>query len=135
MTNALRATIADLATTFAIAVTRAIRGASLDDILAMTGAEAPARPGPARPRGPAASARPKKTMGGRLARRSTEDIEKVLELVVALLKSTKNGLRSEQIQKHLGVQKEELPRVLKEGLTTRALKSKGQKRATTYLAA
>jgi hypothetical protein len=134
MTNTLRTTIADLATTFAIAVTRAIRGASLDDILAMTGAEAPARPGPGRPRGPAA-ARPKKTKGARLARRSPEDIEKALELVVALLKSTKNGLRSEQIQKHLGVQKEELPRVLKEGLATKALKSKGQKRSTTYIAA
>ena len=41
-------------------------------------------------------------------------------------------MRSEQIQKHLGVRKEELPRVLKQGLTSKALKSKGQKRSTVY---
>ena len=72
---------------------------------------------------------------GRLARRSSEEIEKALELVVALVKSTKGGLRSEQIRAHLGMQKEELPRVLKEGLSTRQLKSKGQKRSTVYSAA
>jgi hypothetical protein len=140
MTNALRTTIADLAATFATAVTAAIRGASLDDILTLSGAEAPARRGPGRPRGaataPAKPAAPTKAnKGGRIARRSPEDVEQTLELVVALLKSTKDGLRSEQIQKHLGVRKEALPRVLKQGLTTRALKSKGQKRSTVYTAA
>jgi hypothetical protein len=42
MTNALRTAIADLATTFATAVTAAVRGASLDDILALADAEAQA---------------------------------------------------------------------------------------------
>lgn len=138
MTNALRTAIADLATTFAIAVTTAIRGASLDDILTLTDAQAPAtraagRPGRATKRAKAvAPSRP--TRSGGVVRRSREDIEQTLELVVALLRSTKGGLRSEQIQKHLGVRKEALPRVLKEGLTTKALRSKGEKRSTVYAA-
>ena len=57
-----------------------------------------------------------------------------LEAVVAVLKSTKDGLRSEQIRDHVGVRKEELPRVLKQGLSTKALRSKGQKRCTVYTA-
>ena len=51
MTNSLRSAIDALASTFAAAVTAAIRGGSLDDILALSGAEAPAsvRRGPGRP--------------------------------------------------------------------------------------
>jgi hypothetical protein len=56
--------------------------------------------------------------------------------VVTALKATRGkGLRSEQIQKALGVDKRELPRVLKTGLTKKVLRSKGQKRATQYFAA
>jgi len=163
MTNALRTAISDLAATFAAAVTAAIRGGSLDDVLALTAGDAPARRSPspappprpaanrtrapAKPAAPAAAPAPatpapaskaspasKKAKPGPIARRSPADIERVLELVVALLKSTKDGLRSEQIRVHLGVRKEELPRVLKQGLTSRALKSKGQKRSTVYTA-
>jgi len=166
MTNALRTAIADLAATFAAAVTAAIRGGNLEDILALTDSTAaavpPRAPAPARPavRRPRVAAKPvakaaaptatpaapapapskkasspaKKAKPGPIARRSPEDIERVLELLVALLKSTKDGLRSEQIREHLGVRKEELPRVLKQGLSSRALKSKGQKRSTIYTA-
>jgi len=35
----------------------------------------------------------------------------------------------------LKMQAKEMPRVLKEGLSTKKLKAKGQKRATTYTAA
>jgi hypothetical protein len=167
MTTPLRAQLADLANQFAASVLAAIRGASLDEILAHSqGAKVEAsRPNPgrpsssskkpvARPAAPAPQATPKvaaksaakiapparapkakKTKGGRLARRSADDIANALELVVALLRSTKGGLRSEQVRAHLGMNKEELPRVLKEGLTTRQLKSKGQKRSTVYTAA
>jgi len=55
--------------------------------------------------------------------------------VTSLVKKHKEGLRAEQIREELGLQAKELPRVLKEGLSSRKLKSKGQKRATTYFAA
>jgi len=69
-----------------------------------------------------------------LKRRSPADIARVLAKVVALVKE-KGPLRSEHIQKLLGVTKNELPRVLQQGLETRALKSKGEKRSRTYTAA
>jgi len=153
MTNALRSQISNLASSFATALLTAIRGASLEDILNETrsSSEAPRR-GPGRPRGatskaqapkpaklPAAKAParkgPARKVKGRLARRSPGDIAKSLEKVVALVKSNKAGLRSEQIRAKLGMDKKEMPRVLKEGLDKKVLKSKGQKRSTTYSAA
>jgi hypothetical protein len=44
-------------------------------------------------------------------------------------------MRSEEIQKSLGLDKRELPRVLRTGLEKKVLRSKGQKRATRYFAA
>jgi hypothetical protein len=41
-------------------------------------------------------------------------------------------MRAEQIRSTLGLQAKEMPRILKEGLSTKKLTSKGQKRATTY---
>jgi hypothetical protein len=72
---------------------------------------------------------------GRLARRSPADIAKALGQVVALVKSKKDGLRSEQIRAALHMDAKEMPRVLKEGLAKKVLKSKGQKRSTAYSAA
>jgi hypothetical protein len=201
MPNTLRSAIDALASTFAAAVTAAIRGGSLDDILALSGAEAPAplrrgrgRPPKARggtetgnPGGDAGaigstgrsaggggqpdplavpvegtagapakkaaasakSARPAKKNAatasraapakkvatpGRLPRRSPAEIAKALAKVVALVKSDSGGLRAEQIRERLGMESKEMPRVLKEGLAKKVLKSKGQKRSTTYTA-
>lgn len=92
---------------------------------------AKAAPAVARASGPAA----KKTKGGRLARRSPADIAKALGQIVALVKTKKAGLRSEEIRKALKLDVREVPRVLKEGLAKKKLRSKGQKRATTYTAA
>jgi Fic family protein len=50
------------------------------------------------------------------------------------MKKHKDGMRAEQIREKLGLQAKEMPRVLKEGLATKLLSKKGQKRATTYLA-
>jgi Fic family protein len=85
----------------------------------------------------ATDAAPAKAAGkpGRLPRRSPADIAKTLAKVVALVKSDSGGLRAEQIRERLGVTQKEMPRVLKEGLSTKALKSKGVKRSTTYTAA
>ena len=43
-----------------------------------------------------------------------------------------SGLRAEQIRAQLGLQAKEMPRVLREGVASKKLKSKGQKRSTTY---
>jgi hypothetical protein len=71
---------------------------------------------------------------GRLPRRSADEISAALDQIVALVSKNKDGLRAEQIRSELGMQAKELPRVLKEGLNTKKLRSKGQKRATTYFA-
>jgi Fic family protein len=77
----------------------------------------------------------KKGKGGRLARRSPAEIARTLGTIVTLLKGKKAGLRSEEIRKVLKLDVREVPRVLKEGLAKKAIKSKGQKRATVYTAA
>jgi hypothetical protein len=138
-TNSLRSALDALAQSFANGVLAAIRTASIEDLLAESGggsargrARASAGGGGRQP-APLRGAR--KTKGGRLARRSAEDIAKVLEAVVAAVKKSKGGLRSEEIRKALSLDVREVPRVLKQGLKSKKLKSKGQKRATVYSAA
>ena len=129
----LRSALNDLANTFASSVLEAIRGASLEDLIAEGSGGGPRgrRGGRGGQPTPSGSAR----KGGRLARRSPDDIAKSLAKVVTLVKGKKAGLRSEQIRDALKLDKRELPRVLGEGLKRKVLKSKGQKRATTYFAA
>ena len=133
----LRITLRDLADSFASSVVQAIRGASLDVLLAE--ASGGARRGPGRPgkstAAPTASVTPRAHKSGRLPRRSPEQIAKALDQVIVLLKGKKDGLRAEQIRVALKMQSKEMPRVLKEGLARKKLNAKGQKRATTYSAA
>ena len=143
MPTTLRSTLDSLASTFASAVLDAIRGSSLDDLLAESGGGP--RRGPGRPRGSstkttatasrASAPATKTTRGGRLARRSPADISKTLAQVVALVKTKKTGLRSEEIRKALKLDVREVPRALKDGLARKKLRATGQKRATTYTAA
>ena len=138
--SSLRSTLDSLASSFASAVLDAIKGASLQDLHA-EGGGAPRR-GPGRPRGSstkttatasrASAPATKTTKGGRLARRSPADIARALDAVVILVRKSTKGLRSEEIRKALKLDVREVPRVLKEGLSKKKLKSKGQKRATTY---
>jgi hypothetical protein len=132
----LRSSLNALAASFADSILDAIRGASLEDLLGET--RGGARRGPGRPPkskgAPAAAAATRARKSGRLARRSPEQIAKALDQVVALVKSKKDGLRAEQIRAALKMQSKEMPRVLQEGLSKKKLKSKGQKRATTYFA-
>jgi hypothetical protein len=76
-----------------------------------------------------------KSKSGRLPRRSDAEIAAALDRVIALVRKNKKGMRAEGIRGALGLQPKELPRILKEGLSTKKLKSKGQKRATMYFAA
>jgi hypothetical protein len=140
----LKSKIASLADSFAAGVLAAIRSASLDEILAGGGASgaAPAKRGPGRPRKVAAESAPaaaapkpaKRGKGGRLARRSPSDIEHVIGLIVAKLGEHKDGLRSEQLQKELKLDKKEITGPLNQALAAKKITKKGQKRSTTYFA-
>jgi hypothetical protein len=133
----LRSSLNDLAASFASSVLDAIRGASLEELLTDSGGGA--RRGPGRPPKSAAPlttpAAPRSRKSGRLARRSPEQIAKALDQVVALVKGKKDGLRAEQIRAALKMESKEMPRVIQEGLNKKKLKSRGQKRATTYFQA
>jgi hypothetical protein len=146
MTN-LRSALRDIATTFAVSVDNAVRSASLDELRGgideddLRGSRGTVRAAAAKTNGAAAPSRPVQSSppsshspSARLPRRSGEEIAKALDQIVALVKKNKEGLRAEQIRAQLGLQAKELPRILKEGIATKKLKTRGQKRATTYLA-
>jgi hypothetical protein len=125
----LQSTLQNLAQAFADQVFEVIRAASLDELTAgSNGALRRSYPVSTRAR----TSSPK-LVGRRLARRSSGDIEQTLGLVVAALEP--GPLRAEEITRALGLDKKELPRVIKLGLTSKAIKKKGQKRATVYSAA
>ena len=138
MTSTLRSTLNDLATEFATNVLHAIRGASLEEILSETGGS-PARKGragrstAAAPR-EAAAAPSARRKGGRLARRSPQDIDGVVNKIVSLLEKHATGLRAEEIRQKLSLQAKELPRPIAEALSKKRIVKEGKKRATTYFA-
>jgi hypothetical protein len=140
----LKNRISALAEEFSAGVLAAIRAASLEEILSEgsrsgSGARAgaasaaraasadgePAKRGPGRPRG---------RKSGRLARRSPEQIAQVVESIVGALKKNKAGMRSEQLQKLLSLDKKEISGPLNEALEGKKITKKGQRRATTYFA-
>ena len=137
----LRTKLDALAAQFAADIMAAVHGSSLQDLMAAQGGGGVGAKGRlGRPRGgggqpdPLAVPMAKTGKGGRLARRSSEDIAAALGDVVALVRKHAGGLRAEQIRTSLGLQSKEMPRVLKEGLATKMLSKKGQKRATVYFA-
>ncbi len=75
---------------------------------------------------------PRRGSNGRLKRRSPEELQQLLDRVVAELGD--RSLRAEQIQAMLGLERKELPSVLKLGLKNKVLTKKGEKRATLYSA-
>jgi hypothetical protein len=154
--SALKSSLQSLAASFAEDVVRAIQGASLQELLGEVATTSgrgqsrlPSLRGPGEKRAPAHESngsaatmspvpapRPAAlTRRGRLKRRSADDIAATLGSIVSLLKEHAGGLRAEQIRKQLSMQAKELPRPLAEGLQARALRKKGQKRATVYFAA
>ena len=125
----LKKTIEDLAADFALSIIDALRAASIDELTGVgrNGVRTP-RAGAARPVGLDVGRR-----GGRLGRRSANDIGRMIESIVTLLESRPEGLRAEQIREELAVQAKELPRPLADALASGRIKKAGQKRATTYL--
>jgi hypothetical protein len=137
----LRSTISQLANEFAAGVLEAIRGASLQEILAESGAGGGVKARRGRPpaadssRGAGTTTGAKRRgRGGRLGRRSAGDIAGLVQQIVQLLESKPEGLRAEQIREQLGLEAKELPRPIAEALSSRKIAKQGQKRATTYFA-
>ena len=149
----LQKSIESLAETFASSVLAAIRSASLEEILTEGKAGratskphqvavTPVKRGPGRPRkvvaaptngaSVKAAPAPKMGKGGRLPRRSEADLQKVVGLIVGALKPAIEGLRSEQLQKVLKLDKKEITGPLNLALSEKKISKKGQKRSTTY---
>jgi hypothetical protein len=136
--STLHQTINSLAAEFAHNLLRALRNASLEEILAETASGHSAVGGGRRRGRPAAGAVAVAAGGGRgrrLRRRSVGDINAVVQKIVALLKANKKGLRAEEIRVKLGLDRREIPRPLAEALSKKLVSKKGKKRATTYFAA
>ncbi|MBX3210168.1 MAG: hypothetical protein KF764_34370 [Labilithrix sp.] len=123
----LRQIIESHAQQFAAAIVQALRSASLDELVAITGGAG---------RGASAGTSPKARKGkdGRLGRRSQEDIEATLKKIVSVLVKHPEGLRSEQIKAALQLDTREMPRPIAEGLSSGILNKSGNKRATVYTA-
>jgi hypothetical protein len=69
----------------------------------------------------------------RLARRTADQIAKMVDDVVAVLTTEGRGLRAESIRKLLKMEARELPRILKQGVASKKLRIlSGEKRTTTY---
>jgi hypothetical protein len=126
--STLKTTLESLASDFASQVLLALRGASIDELMEVSRGTAARRP-----RAPGVGVK-RRGKGGRLGRRSTAELEAVLDSIVGLLEKNPKGMRAEQIRESLGVEAKELPRPLAEGLSNGSLKKTGQKRATTYFA-
>lgn len=136
--STLKSTIEDLASDFATSIIAALRGASIDELTGVSTFARGVRSARAARTVPSAAAVPdagrKRTRGGRLGRRTTADIGRMVDEIVTLLQNTPTGLRAEQIRESLGVQAKELPRPLADGLADGRISKTGQKRATTYFA-
>ena len=126
--STLRQTIETQAIQFAQAIVQALRSASLDELVSITGSQTTVTRGSK----PAVASSAPKKKGGRLGRRSPEDITRTLENIVAVLAAHPEGLRAEQLKAALNLDTREVPRPIAEGLKSGALKKSGQKRATVY---
>jgi hypothetical protein len=139
--STLRSQLNALASSFADQVITAIRSGSLNDLVYSGGGTSTGNPRQARKVAggggmPDPFVVPTKRAGknGRLPRRSGDEIAAMLNKIVLLVKTQKGGMRAEEIRAKLGMLPKEMPRILKEGVSTKKLTTKGQKRATTYFA-
>ena len=71
---------------------------------------------------------------GRRVRRSPNQIATVTASLVAALKGAKDGMRSEELQKALSVDKKTIVRPIADALEAKVIRKTGQKRATRYFA-
>jgi hypothetical protein len=131
MSNAFRSHLSDLTASLVDAILLAARSATLDELIAEPhrgAVELHRNAGQPPPQWAGEST-------GQPPRRPADEVAKTLELVFLFLRGQKDGLRSEQLQRRLGVSKQLMSRVLDLGLASTKLTRKGQRRATTYSAA
>jgi hypothetical protein len=130
--------LSNIAAAFTESLLEVIRNAKLNELLAESGQTAAGRGRRTQPvttKVPTQSKAVPKSKAGRLPRRSDTEIAAALDQVIALVKRNKNGMGAGAIREAIGLQPKELPRILKAGLSTKRLKSKGQRRATMYFVA
>jgi hypothetical protein len=84
------------------------------------------------PRKTAASAKAKKSASGRLAKRGPEEMQAVIDRITEALQGEQEGLSSEQLQKALGLAKNEIQRPLLLALEGSVVRKTGEKRSTRY---
>ena len=132
----LKQSLTTLAERFANDLLAAIRSATVDELL-----EGPApstsRSTPVKAPPPVAnrSGRKARTEGTPRVRRGAEQIQGIVDSIVKLLKKNPKGLRAEHVRDELGIDAKDLVRPIREALDQKAIKKKGQKRATVYFAA
>ena len=128
----LKQAIAALAEEFSEGILAAIRGASLEELHESTGGGAPR----ARAAAPSSEAAPtrqaRKGKGGRLPRRSEEDIAAIVETIVTCVRNHPEGIGAEAIRKELKIDKKELGKPILSALESGQLRKEGEKRATVY---
>jgi ribonuclease E len=118
MTTTFRAGITRILTSCVDEVVRFVLAQSMGEVMGMAAETAPVR------------TKAEKTESGRRPRRTAEDIAKGAAKVLALLQKSPEGLRAEQIREGIGCEAAELPRYIAE--LGKQLRTKGQKRGTTY---
>src|ERR1700733_2246545 len=116
--SSLKNKIQALAETFTSGIIAAIRAASVEELLG-GGSSAPAKRAPAPARTGGLVPWPAKT--GKRGRRSASDLQHVVGLIVAKLGEHKDGLRSEQLQKALGLSKKDVTRPLTQALAEKKI--------------
>jgi hypothetical protein len=126
----LKKRIEAMAEAFAEGLLRAIRDASIDD-LAVTSDVRPAGPPRRTERRAPKARRPRAAQRGR---RSSKELAAVMASLVATLKGAKDGMRSEELQAALSVDKKTIVRPIAAALQAKVIRKTGQKRATRYFA-
>ena len=126
--NSLQTQIDSLTATFVNALIGALRGMAIGDLGALS-ADSPA---PTRSPRPASPASRKSSAGGRLARRSPEEITKQISRIVTLLATAPGGLRAEEIKSALRIDDREWNRPIAEALDLGEVQKSGVKRSTVY---
>lgn len=135
----LQSKIETLVHEFSASLIKALRTASIDELSGSAGATPRPRvgrpPASASASAPAAAPAAKSTgKGGRLGRRSTADLARMVDDIVSLLEKHPEGLRAEDIRSSLNCSAKELPRPMADALSSGRISKTGEKRATTYFA-
>ena len=133
----LKQSLAQLAERFADDLLSAIRAATVDELVDGRAPAASPRPSmraPA-PKAPRRASAARPTKGINRVRRGADEIQEIIDSIVKLLKKNPKGLRAEHVRDELGIDPKDLVRPIREALDQKAIRKKGEKRATVYFAA